>query len=339
MIIAVDIRGSNEYQQFVYETFKIITAQHPDDTCLFIFDKAVDPSFIFSEKVIPVIVKQTKISLFHQLAISALLKKYQADVLVTSKTYNIKIPQCLVANSLTSSQSFKNAAIIISHSEFFKKKIINSYKIDPDKIAVVYKGVDEAFHSIESDERERVKDEYASGNEYFLAVETMRSTNNLKNLLKAFSSFKKWQKSSMQLLLTSPDENTLESLKSFKFKDEVITLNEYDKATLSKIISSAYAVVYPSSAHSVILSPLEVMRTGVPVITAADFTSAEFFGDSVLYCNSEDHNDIANKMMIIYKDEMFRGELIEKGKKQTKKYSWDNSANLLWQSILKAVDK
>jgi len=42
-------------------------------------------------------------------------------------------------------------------------------------------------------------------------------------------------------------------------------------------------------------------------------------------------------MMLLYKDEKRRKELIEKGKIIADQYSWQRTAELLWQSILKAV--
>ena len=52
MVIAVDIRGAEAYQHFIYEVFKRLTVQHPDHTFIFISDNEFDPSFIFSENVI-----------------------------------------------------------------------------------------------------------------------------------------------------------------------------------------------------------------------------------------------------------------------------------------------
>ena len=41
-------------------------------------------------------------------------------------------------------------------------------------------------------------------------------------------------------------------------------------------------------------------------------------------------------MMLLYKDENLRKEMIQKGKQVIKEYNWDNTAALLWQCILKA---
>ena len=39
---------------------------------------------------------------------------------------------------------------------------------------------------------------------------------------------------------------------------------------------------------------------------------------------------------MIFKDEKLRNELIKKGEEQATKYNWEKTAELFWQSILKA---
>ena len=46
---------------------------------------------------------------------------------------------------------------------------------------------------------------------------------------------------------------------------------------------------------------------------------------------------MAEKMMLVYKDEDLRKKLIEKGRSVSGKYSWERTAGLLWQSVMKAV--
>ena len=63
----------------------------------------------------------------------------------------------------------------------------------------------------------------------------------------------------------------------------------------------------------------------------------EICGDAALFVNPESIEDIADKMMALYKDEKLRNELIAKGYVQAKKYSWDITADLLWQGIDKTL--
>jgi glycosyltransferase involved in cell wall biosynthesis len=63
----------------------------------------------------------------------------------------------------------------------------------------------------------------------------------------------------------------------------------------------------------------------------------EIAREAALYAAAENFEDIAENMMRIYKDENLRKELIEKGKIIAPQYSWQRTAELLWQSILRAV--
>lgn len=340
MVVAVDIRFVEEYQNFIFETFKRITAQHPQHSFIFILNKPYNLSLVFSANVIP-IVQPRKIELLSKIRndhrISSLLKKYNTDVFVTFQSLlQTKIPQCLIALDKSTSKYLKKAKVIITKSEFSKKKIIGKYKIDENKIDVVYKAVDEIFQSILFEEKEKIKENHADGNEYFLFTGKVQ-LDNLLNVLKAFSGFKKLQKSNMQLLIASRNEMTkeiLEMLRLYKYKSEVKIL-DVDKKTLAAITGAAYAFVYPF-AQGGYSHLLEAMRCDVPVLTSNTGCMPEVCGDAALFFDYKNHKDIADKMMFIYKDEKLRQQLIDKGKEQIKKYSWDKIAELLWQSIEKA---
>ena len=166
--IVVDIRGYEEYQHFIFETFKRITAQHPHHSFVFIFDKPFDPSIIFSKNITAVVVKPQKISLLNDLTISSLLKIYKADVFITAKFLSqTKVKQCLIAFDKLAGKFLAKANEIIADSEFSKKEIIEKCKTDPGKVGVVYKGVDEIFQPLTFQQKESIKEKYSSGNEYF----------------------------------------------------------------------------------------------------------------------------------------------------------------------------
>jgi len=59
---------------------------------------------------------------------------------------------------------------------------------------------------------------------------------------------------------------------------------------------------------------------------------------AALYADANSHTDIAEKMMMLYKDEKLCKELIQKGKQVAAEYNWDKTAALLWQSILRTVE-
>lgn len=336
MVVAVDTRGTPLYKKFILESFKIITAQYPDHSFIFIAHQSLDPYFIFPENVTQVLVKQTKIPLLQQVKISSLLKKHKAGVFVTSQVLNTKIPQFLIVIDKLSPKSFRKAKVIVTTSLSSKKEIAEKYKIEENKINVVYHGVDEKFQPVKYEEKEKIKERYAEGNEYFLFYGDDQSTDTLLKLLKAFSVFKKMQKSSMQLLIVSKQNLSKEFLKEFdlyKFKDHVKVVKNIEVTELPQITGAAYALISFSAGYTEVL---EGMRYDIPVIAANEDVIEEVCGDAALYFNNNNYKDIADKMMMVYKDENLRQQLIDKGKEKVKKYPWKNSAASLWKSIEKA---
>lgn len=229
--------------------------------------------------------------------------------------------------------------MITALSNFCKNNITSKYKIDADKIEVVYIGVDEKFKPVDFDNRQKIKKQYSQSNEYFLVWYDPHNKENLFDILKAFSIFKKWQKSSMQLLIVTKSALkpvVLQRLHLFMYTQDVkIIKHPHD---FPKITASAYAVIDFSYYESFGIHSLQAMKYGVPVITCNEGAMLEICGDAALYVSPNKHSDLAEKMMMIFKDEKLRSELIEKGSKTAQKYSLEKTTALFFESILKATD-
>ena len=128
------------------------------------------------------------------------------------------------------------------------------------------------------------------------------------------------------------------ALKTYKYRDDVIMTGYIPEDELIKLTASAYAMVYPSLWEGFGVPVLEAMRCEVPVITSSSSAMSEIAGDAAIYADAEHFHDLADKMMLLYKDEKMRAELIHKGKSREKQFTWDRTAELLWNSLIKAVD-
>ncbi len=63
----------------------------------------------------------------------------------------------------------------------------------------------------------------------------------------------------------------------------------------------------------------------------------EVAGDAALLINPSEYTDIAEKMMLLYKDESLRNSLVEKGKKIAAQNTLEIAADLLWKAILNTI--
>ena len=350
---------------YIQEIFRRITQQHPEHEFIFIFDRPHDSRFVFSKNITPVIAgPPAKGPLswkwWYDIKVPAVLKKHKADVFISFDGCSLRtnVPQCLVVNDLSflhypafvkkthlyyyrhyTPAFLKKAKQIIAVSEFTKTDIISNYKTEEDKTDVVYKGVRDSFHSLSPEETEAVQQKYTDGKNYFLYAGAIHPRKNLTNLLKAFSIFKKRQQSNWKLVLVgkigSKYQHFSESLRSYKYRNDVIMTGYLDEEELVKVMGSAYALVYPSLWEGFGTPVIEAMRCHVPVITSLNSSMQEIAGDAALYFDPKDHTDVADKIMTLYKDERLRAQLIEKGKKAVEAFDWAKSAEKFWSSILK----
>ena len=132
-------------------------------------------------------------------------------------------------------------------------------------------------------------------------------------------------------------DSFIESLKTYKYRDDIVMTGYLDENEMVKVIGSAYALVYPSLWEGFGVPVLEAMRCHIPAITSADSPMQEIAKDAALYADPADHNDIAEKMILLYKDESLRKKMIQKGKEISQAYTWDRTADLLWKCIMKAI--
>jgi hypothetical protein len=63
----------------------------------------------------------------------------------------------------------------------------------------------------------------------------------------------------------------------------------------------------------------------------------EIAGESALLADPFSELDIANAMTQLCGDEVLRQKLITAGESRAADFSWERSADLLWQSIVKAL--
>ena len=373
MVIAVNTRitGKDELTEednFVFETFSRIIKLWPGHTFVLISETALNDVLTSFENVTNIVIGQQNKSpalwyLWYNIKIPAVLKRYNADVYISFDgiaSLATKVPQCIVVADLTfihqpsifktSSllfyktfipKSVKKADSIFTVSEFSKRNVVNRYKINADKIKIIYKGVNENCREIGYEEKEKIKSKYAEGNEYFIYSGEIGSNKNLLNLLKAFSAFKKRQKSSMQLLIAGKpgwkSKEFFESLSLFMFKNEVKILKDPSTEERITITAAAYAVVNPSPFGGFTTEPLEAIKCGVPVIASAKGAMSEIFGDSALYADTENFKEVAVRMMQLFRDENLRNNLIAKGRIRAEKFNWDVTAKLLWENIEKVM--
>jgi len=87
---------------------------------------------------------------------------------------------------------------------------------------------------------------------------------------------------------------------------------------LTALYKNASLYVFPSLYEGFGLPPLEAMSHGVPVICSEASCLPEILGDSAIYFNPQDINDIAEKIKYVLNNKDVQKNLILKGFNQIK---------------------
>ncbi|HEY1031215.1 MAG TPA: glycosyltransferase family 1 protein [Flavipsychrobacter sp.] len=355
---------------FTHQTLERMVRKHPEHEFIFFFDRPYDPSFIFAPNVTPVVIPPQArhpllFYMWFEWGVPYMLRKYKADVFLSPDGYmslSTKVPTCLVIHDLAfehypehfvrshkmywrhySPRFARKAARIATVSTYSKDDIVKHYGINADNIDVVYNGAHAEYRPLSWQEREDVKTKYADGCEYFVFAGALHPRKNIVNLLKAFIAFKKRQRSNMKLVIVGryawKYEEVIEMREEMPFKEDVKWVGYMHVDELSKVIGGAYALVYPSLFEGFGIPILEALKCEVPAIVSNTSAMPEVAGDAGLLVDPTDVQDIATKMEMLHKDETLRKKLIEASKEQVKKFSWDQSADRLWDCLMKCVGK
>lgn len=274
------------------------------------------------------------------------LHKLHADIFLCVNNLEgpaTRIPACLFLPSLPAGahlagksnkhiedrlmRACRRSQAVITFSRYDMERLQVKYPAFSGKIKQLKLGTGNSIGPFTTNEREAAKTSHANGLEYFAFAGDLHENHLLTELLKAFSVFKKWQRSNMQLVVagntTGWTGSWLKNLESYKYRDDIHVIPDPSKETSYSVIAGAYAFVYPALHDHLPVNILYAMQAEVPVITSSIPVIEEIAGRAVMYAAENNETGFAAAMQAIYKDEQIRDSLIGKGRKQREKQGND----------------
>lgn len=353
---------------FTFETLIRMTQNHPEHEFIFIFDRPYDPDYIFAENVTPVVIgPQARHPLLFYIwfdfQIPRVLKKYKADLFLSPDGYlslRTKVPQLAVIHDINFVHrpddlpwliakyynyffpKFARIAKRIATVSFYSKEdIARSFKISYDKIDVVYDGINQIFEPLLEKEKAKIRKRYTDGCEYFLFVGALHPRKNVSGLLQAFDDFKSKTTNNIKLMIVGGEMhktgNIFETYENMRFKNDVVFTGRVSTDALHDIFGAALALTFVPFFEGFGIPIVEAMSAGVPVICSNTTSIPEVGGNAVVYADPMKIDQITDAMIKLATDKELRKDLIEKGFEQKNKFSWDETAHLLWLSVKKAL--
>ncbi|PCH99146.1 MAG: glycosyltransferase [Bacteroidetes bacterium] len=352
---------------FAYETLKRITASHSEHQFHFLFDRPYDESFVFGSNVTPIVIQPQArhpflFYLWFEKSIPKVLNNIKPDLFLSPDGYlslSTNTPSLPVIHDLNFEhypeqlpflvrkyykyyfpKFARKASRIATVSEFSKQDIVNTYGIGPDLIDVVYNGANEIYQPIDVEGITKSRLQYSNGAPYFLFVGSLLPRKNIANLFSAFDLFKRGNPSNIKLMIIGEKKwwtsEIRKAYEEMEHKESVIFKGHTSPDELKQLIPAALALTYVSFFEGFGIPIIEAMRCGTPVITSNSTSMPEIAGGAALLIDPNSIQSISEAMTEIANSEERRKELRKKGLLRAKDFSWNATADKLWDSIVRS---
>jgi len=227
----------------------------------------------------------------------------------------------------------RRARLITTVSSYVKIRVSEAFRIYETKIEVIPGGVNtQKFKPVPVTEVNRVRQKYKFHDPYILVVGSIHARKNLTNTLTAWKEVHRLHPDTRLLVVGSRSE-----LFSSPAIDEappgVRLIGYIDDADLPALYSGAEAYLLASLYEGFGLTVLEAMACGTPVVAANTTAIPDVVGDAGRLFNPLDVDEMASAIDEVISDEGLASSLVQKGLQRAQAFTWERSAEMLFDIL------
>jgi glycosyltransferase involved in cell wall biosynthesis len=245
---------------------------------------------------------------------------------------------------LTVRRTARAASQILVPSEHTRRDIIETYRVEPERVHVTPLAAPAHFAPVE-DEKEikLVRERYNIRGDYILSVGSIQPRKNLVRLISAYSALRRArsQVKLPQLVLVGKRawlyDATLRAIAECGIADLTVLTGYVTEADLPALYTGALCFVYPSYFEGFGLPPLEAMQCGAPVIVGNRTSLPEVVGRAGLLVDPFDADALAQAIARLIDDSTLRARLRAHGLERARRFSWHETARLTLQVYERAM--
>ncbi len=242
---------------------------------------------------------------------------------------------------------------ILTVSEYVRQDIAQTLPLTPsklgsgvamlDKTSVAYNGCRGGFVPLQDIDKRAVMEKYSAGQEYFFYTGAIHPRKNIPRLMRAFDLFKKKTAAPTKLLLAgrmawqTGEVNT--AYQQSPNRADIHFLGYVPESELPRLMAAALALAYLSLSEGFGLPMLEAMHTDTPVVAARATCLPEIAGDAALLVDPFSETAIAEGLEKLWADRAFVQKLVENGRRQREKFSWEVAAEHIYGVLAKIAQQ
>ncbi|MDD5415797.1 MAG: glycosyltransferase family 1 protein [Candidatus Daviesbacteria bacterium] len=233
----------------------------------------------------------------------------------------------------------KSLAILVP-SYFVKGELIKDWAVSEDKISVTHEAVDDKLFTIlnemKMEDIKSLRDKFNIRNPYLFYVGNAHPHKNVEGLIRAFGVLRE-KYPDLGLVLSGNDHYFWQKIRKEFQQEGVIYAGSVSDEELVGLYKGATAFVMPSLEEGFGIPILEAFACECPVISSNKGSLPEVGGDAVVYFDPASPDDMTAKISQVLDDKKLWQQLIEKGLKRYKQFSWKKLAQKTLEVYLKCV--
>ena len=223
----------------------------------------------------------------------------------------------------------KAADAIIAVSQQTRRDLIARYQTPPEKIHVIYEGLDPHFQPASQDAIATMRQQYNLQHPYLLMVGTLDPRKNHATAFRALARIKA-AGSPLQLVVVGGKGWLFEPVRALVdelgLMDDVIFAGYVPDKDLPMLYSGADCLLLPSLYEGFGFPVLEAMACGTPVICSNTSSLPEVAGDVALQVSPHDDAGLAAAIQRVLSEPGLADWMGEQGIVQAGKFSWSSCA-------------
>lgn len=221
----------------------------------------------------------------------------------------------------------RKAEALITVSEFSRNELATHLGLMPERLQVIYNGVDPSFHVPPQGELDEFRARRGLPPRYFAAIGNQKAFKNLRVLLPIVDALP-----APLVLLAGRGAR-----RHLGFGDAVLELSPLPDDELVRFYAASLAVLIPSRYEGFGLPALEALACGVPVIASDAGAHPEVLGQTGLLVPPSNPLAWREACQRVLRDDVLRKRLQRDGPERAARFSWDDCARQTLQVYRRAL--
>jgi glycosyltransferase involved in cell wall biosynthesis len=221
----------------------------------------------------------------------------------------------------------RSATVVITTSEYSKRRLVESVGVPEESIEVVHLGIDHSRFVPDGVRDEAALEALDLPERFVVYPANMWPHKNHERLIDALALTGDPR---LALVLTGQPYGRLgrlmERARARGVRDRVRHLGFLSREALPALFRRAQGLVFPSLYEGFGSPPLEAMACGCPVASSSRGSLDEICGDAALGFDPESAPDIASALDRLTTDSDLRARLHEAGLRRAREFSWSDAA-------------